>query len=196
MPKLIVFNNISLDGYFTDANNDMSWAHRNADEEWNRFTSENASGGGVLLFGRKTYDLMASFWPTKQAHEMMPAVAEGMNNLPKVVFSRTMDEAKWNNTRLVKGNIIEEVRKMKSEAGADRSGHDGSAADMVIMGSGTIVSQLTEARLIDEYQLVVHPIILGSGRTLFEGVTDKIALQRINARTFGNGNVLLNYAPA
>ena len=185
MRKLLVFNNITLDGYFTDSNSDMSWAHKNADEEWNKFTSENASGGGVLLFGRKTYDLMASFWPTEQARQMMPEVAEGMNNLPKVVFSRTMDKATWNNTKLVKENMVEEVRQMKSESG------DG----MVIMGSGTIVSQLTQARLIDEFQFIVHPLILGSGRTLFEGVPEQFRLKRINSRTFGNGNVLLTYVP-
>jgi dihydrofolate reductase len=183
MRKLIVFNNISLDGYFTDANSDMSWAHQNADEEWNKFTSENASGGGVLLFGRKTYDLMVSFWPTKQAYDMMPQVAEGMNNLPKVVFSRTMDKAEWNNTKLVKGNIVEEVSGMKSEPGDD----------MVIMGSGTIVSQLTQERLIDEYQIIVHPLVLGSGRTRFQGVKQQVPLKRVNSRTFGNGNVLLTY---
>ena len=183
MRRVMVFNNISLDGYFTDANNDMSWAHKNADEEWNKFTSENASGGGVLLFGRKTYDLMVSFWPTKQAYDMMPTVAEGMNNLPKVVFSRTMDQATWNNTKLVKGNLIEEVSRMKSEPGDD----------MVLMGSGTIVSQLTQARLIDEYQLVVHPLVLGRGRTLFEGVKEQLPLKRVNSRAFGNGNVLLTY---
>lgn len=183
MRKLMVFNNISLDGYFTDANSDMSWAHENADEEWNKFTSENASGGGVLLFGRKTYDLMVSFWPTKQAYDMMPEVAEGMNNLPKVVFSRTMDKAEWNNTKLVKGNIVEEVSRMKSEPGDD----------MVIMGSGTIVSQLTQERLIDEYQIIVHPLVLGSGRTLFQGVKQQVPLKRVNSRTFGNGNVLLTY---
>ena len=185
MRRLMVFNNISLDGYFTDSNSDMSWAHKNADEEWNKFTSENASGGGVLLFGRKTYDLMVSFWPTKQAYDMMPTVAEGMNNLPKVVFSRTMDKAEWNNTRLVKGNIVEEVSRMKSEPGDD----------MVIMGSGTIVSQLTQERLIDEYQIIVHPLVLGGGRTLFEGVKQPLPLKRVNSRSFGNGNVLLTYVP-
>jgi dihydrofolate reductase len=185
MRRLMVFNNISLDGYFTDANSDMSWAHKNADEEWNKFTSENASGGGVLLFGRKTYDLMVSFWPTKQAYDMMPEVAEGMNNLPKVVFSGTMDQAEWNNTKLVKDNIVEEVSRMKSESGDD----------MVIMGSGTIVSQLTQERLIDEYQLTVHPLVLGSGRTLFEGIKQLLPLKLVNSRTFGNGNVLLTYVP-
>ena len=183
MRRLMVFNNITLDGYFTDSNNDMSWAHQNADEEWNKFTAENASGGGVLLFGRKTYDLMASFWPTKLAYDMMPTVAEGMNNLPKVVFSRTMDQATWNNTKLVKDNLIAEVRQMKSEPGDN----------MVIMGSGTIVSQLTQEKLIDEYQFIVHPLVLGSGRTLFEGVKDRLPLQRTGSRTFNNGNVLLTY---
>ena len=184
MQRLIVFNNITLDGYFTDANNDMSWAHKNADDEWNKFAAENASGGGLLLFGRKTYDLMVSFWPTKQAHDMMPEVAEGMNNHRKVVFSRTMDKAEWNNTTLIKDNIVEEVKKMKSEPGEG----------MVILGSGTIVSQLTQARLIDEYQFIVHPLVLGSGRTLFEGVKDPLPLKRTNSRTFGNGNVLLTYS--
>src|ERR1044072_6196712 len=181
MRKLMVFNNISLDGYFTDANSDMSWAHKNADDEWNKFTSENASAGGVLLFGRKTYDLMVSFWPTKQANDTMTEVAEGMNNLPKIVFSRTMNKAEWNNTKLVNGNIVEEVSRLKSEPGDN----------MVIMGSGTIVSQLTQERLIDEYQFIVHPLVLGSGRTLFQGVKEQLPLKRVNSRTFGNGNVLL-----
>ena len=185
MRKLSVFNNVTLDGYFTDSQSDMSWAHKN-DPEWNSFTAENASGGGVLLFGRITYDLMASFWPTKQALEMMPTVAEQMNNLPKVVFSRTMDKPSWNNTRLVKNNIATEVRQMKKETGPG----------MVIMGSGTIVSQLTQEGLIDEYQIVVHPIILGSGRTMFEGVNDKVALRRTRTRTFDNGNVFVCYETA
>lgn len=182
MRKLIVFNNISLDGYFTDARGDMSWAHKN-DAEWNSFTSENASGGGVFVFGRITYDLMASFWPTRQALEMMPEVAAGMNNQPKIVFSKSMNEAAWNNTRLIKENIAAEVRTLKNEPGEN----------MVIMGSGTIVSQLTQERLIDEYQLVVHPIVLGKGRTLFEGVTDRLMLRQIKTRTFENGNVLVCY---
>lgn len=185
MRRLIVFNNVTLDGYFTDANGDMSWAHKN-DAEWNEFTAENAGGGGVLVFGRKTYDLMASFWPTAQAMQMMPEVAKGMNNLPKIVFSRTMKEATWNNTRLIKDNIAEEVRKLKNESG------DG----MVIMGSGTIVSQLSQERLIDEYQFVINPLVLGSGRTMFEGVKDKLALKRTNIRTFENGNVFVCYQPA
>lgn len=186
MRKLVVFNNVSLDGYFTDKNNDMSWAHRDlADAEWNTFTAENASGGGMLLFGRVTYDLMAGFWPTPLAAQMMPEVAEGMNNMPKVVFSRTMDKAAWNNTTLVKDDPASSVRKLKNQSGPD----------MVILGSGSIVAQLSRERLIDEYQFVVVPVVLGGGRTIFEGLKEKLALKLTQSRTFGNGNVFLCYEP-
>ena len=185
MRKLIAFENVTLDGYFTDKNNDMSWAHK-SDPEWNEFTAENAGGGGMLLFGRVTYEMMVSFWPTPAAMEMMPEVAEGMNNLKKVVFSKTLEEVTWKNTRLVKSDLVEEVKKMKQESGEG----------IVILGSGTIVSQLTEARLIDEYQLVYHPLVLGAGRTLFEGIKGKVDLKRTNSRTFENGSVVLSYTLA
>jgi len=184
MRKLLVFNNVTLDGYFVDMNGDMSWAHKD-DAEWNAFVAENASGGGQLIFGRVTYDLMAGFWPTPFAIETMPAVAAGMNSMPKVVFSRTMDKASWNNTKLVKDDIAAEVRKLKEEPGEG----------MVILGSGSIVSQLAQEGLIDEFQIVVHPIILGGGRTMFEGVKEKLNLKLTKTRAFGNGNVLLCYEP-
>src|SRR5690349_15098515 len=96
MRKLIVFNHVSLDGYFVDRNSDMSWAKADhQDPEWDAFVAGNASGGGVLVFGRITYEMMASFWPTPFAIENMPTIAKGMNNLPKVVFSRTLDRASW-----------------------------------------------------------------------------------------------------
>ena len=184
MRKLRVFNNVSLDGYFTDAHGDMSWAHRQ-DEEWNAFASENAGGGGVLLFGRITYELMTAFWPTPAAFETMPIVAERMSAMRKVVFSSTLEMPSWENTEVVDGDIEGAVRRMKAEPGPD----------MVILGSGTIVSQLTEARLIDEYQVVVTPVILGSGRTMFDGVREKVALSLTGTRAFGNGNVVLWYEP-
>jgi dihydrofolate reductase len=184
MRRLTVFNNVSLDGYFTDANGDMSWAHNN-DAEWNAFAAENASGGGALLLGRITYELMASFWPTPQATKTMPEVAKGMNSMPKVVVSRTLREPAWSNTTIVKSDLAAAVRKMKQEPGPD----------MAILGSGSIVSQLAQAGLIDEFQIVLHPIVLGEGRTLFEGVKEKLRLKRTKSRTFGNGNVLACYAP-
>jgi dihydrofolate reductase len=114
MPKLVAYNAVSLDGYFTDANGDMSWAHKK-DPEWQAFVSENARGGGQLLFGRITYDLMASFWPTPLAAQSNPAVAERMNSLRKFVFSTTLDKVSWNNTTLLKGDLTTEVRKLKQQ---------------------------------------------------------------------------------
>jgi dihydrofolate reductase len=184
MRRLIAFEQVSLDGFFVDAEGDMSWAHKR-DPEWNAFAASNASGDAALLFGRVTYEMMASFWPTPAAMETMPAVAEGMNNMPKVVFSRTLEKASWKNTKLVKGDIVAEVRRMKKESGTG----------MAILGSGTIVSQLAQAGLIDEFQIVVNPIVLGKGRTLFEGVKEKLALKLIKTRAFGNGNVVLYYEP-
>ena len=186
MRKLVVFNQVSLDGYFADANGDMSFAHNdNQDAEWDAFVAGNASGGGMLLFGRITYELMASFWPTPFAAEHMPVVAERMNNLPKVVFSRTLDKVSWNNTKLVKGDIIDEIRKMKKDPGKD----------IAILGSGSILSQLAPHGLIDEYQIVVNPVALGKGRTMFDGIKEKVHLKLTKTRTFGNGNVLLCYEP-
>jgi len=184
MQKLIVFNHVSLDGFFTDLSGDMSWAHKQ-DAEWDAFTEANAASGGVLLFGRVTYDLMASYWPTPAALKQFPLVAKRMNGLPKVVFSRTMSKASWQNTELVKVDIAAAVRKLKQATGPG----------MVIFGSGTIVSQLTEERLIDAYQIVVDPIILGKGRTLFEGLKEKMPLKLTESRIFGNGNALLTYEP-
>lgn len=185
MRKLIVFNQVSLDGYFTDAKGDMSWAHKQ-DPEWLAFIDENAQGGGEALFGRKTYELMASYWPTPLAMQQAPVVAKAINEMPKVVFSKTLKKADWNNTRLVKRGLAAEVRKMKNEDGPD----------IVIMGSGSIVSQLAQEGLIDEYQIVVNPIVLGKGRTLFEGVKKKFGLNLTKTRTFKNGNVLMTYEPA
>jgi dihydrofolate reductase len=185
MRNLLVFNQVSLDGFIADANGDMRWAHKD-DAEWRAFTEGNASSGGELLFGRVTYDLMAGYWPTPMALEANHAVAEHMNNLPKVVFSRTMQKAAWNNTRLVNGDIAAAVRKMKEEPGPG----------MVILGSASIVSQLAPEGLIDEYQLVVNPLVLGKGKSMFAGVAPALALKLANTRIFQNGNVLLSYRPA
>lgn len=184
MRKILVFNSITADGYFTDKNGDMSWAHKQ-DPEWAEFVADNSKPGGELLFGRITYEMMAGFWPTPAAAEQFPEVAEQMNKLPKVVFSRTLDKVSWENTRLLKGNLADEVRKLKRESGSG----------MVILGSGSIISQLALENVIDEYQMVVNPIIVGEGRTMFEGVKDKLNLKLTNSRVFKNGNVVLTYQP-
>ena len=185
MPKLVVYNAMSLDGYFTDAKGDMSWAHKQ-DPEWQAFVKENASGGGQLLFGRITYELMAGFWSTQAALQSNPVVAERLNALPKFVCSTTLAQATWNNTTLLKGDLTAEVRKLKQQAGAD----------IVVMGSGSVVAQLAEAGLIDEYQIVLNPLVVGQGRTLFEGVQRKLPMKLAKSRPFANGNVVLFYEPA
>src|SRR4051812_49345929 len=182
MRNLNVFNNISLDGFISDARGDMSWAHQQ-DPEWLAFTNENASGEGAFLFGRATYEMMASYWPTPAARQAMPEVAARMNGSQKIVCSRTLEQPAWQNTRLLKGDLVTEVRKLKQEAGPG----------LLIMGSGSIVAQLSQARLIDSYQLVVHPLVLGGGTSLFSGLEDRLDLKLTKSRAFGNGRVVLWY---
>jgi dihydrofolate reductase len=186
MRKLIVFNHVSLDGYFVDASGTMYWAKtRKDDAEWNAFVEQNASGNGPLLFGRKTYELMVRYWPTPMAKEHDAAIADRMNKLPKVVFSRTLNDVSWSNTKLVKGDLVSEVGRMK----------EGSGDGLTILGSGTLVAQLSDAGLIDEYHVVVNPLVLGKGRTMFEGMKDRLDLKPVTSRTFGNGCVYLVYEP-
>lgn len=182
MAKSVVYNGVSLDGFFTDATGDMSWAHKR-DPEWQAFVSENAAGGGRLLFGRVTYELMARFWPTPLAAQSNPIVAERMNGLEKFVFSRTLEKADWSNTTLLKGELTAQVRQLKQQPGPN----------IVIMGSGSVVAQLADAGLVDEYQIVLNPLVLGNGRTLFEDVKNKLPLKLTNSRAFENGNVVLFY---
>jgi len=185
MRRLLAFNHVSVDGYFVDGRGDMSWARANSDDtEWNAFVAANAVGQGPLLFGRVTYDLMAGYWPTPMARHH-GSVAESMNSRPKVVFSRTLKEASWANTRLMSGDLCEEVRRMKLEEGEG----------MTIFGSGIVIAQLAGEGLIDEYQFVLNPIVLGAGRTTFEGVSKRLAMKQTGCRAFTNGNVLLTYVP-
>ncbi|HTL34527.1 MAG TPA: dihydrofolate reductase family protein [Kofleriaceae bacterium] len=183
MRKVSVFNSVSLDGYFTDARGDMSWAHKNAnDPEWQRFTNDNAAGGGTLLFGRKTYEMMKSFWPTPQAKQQMPKVAEVMTTSEKIVFSKTLKDPGWQNVKVISDDLVSTIVKLKAS--------DGSP--MVIMGSGTLITQLAKAGLVDEFQIIVVPVVLGSGRTMFEG-NEQTWLKLVSTRKFNNGNTLLHY---
>jgi len=185
MRRLVVFNNITLDGFFTDANGQIAWAHKGNDKEYNDFVAENAKGGDTLILGRKTYQELASFWPTEQAKKTMPEAAEGMNRMRKLVFSKSLNDATWSNTTLLKGDIAEEVRRVKQEAGGD----------IAILGSGSIVSALAQQGLIDEYQVVVNPVVIGKGRTMFDRIRSNMDLQLTKSRVFGNGKVYLCYEP-
>lgn len=187
MRSLTVFNNITLDGYFSGVDGNFSWAHdpeiAAPDPEFDAFVAGNASSGGELLFGRKTYEMMAGYWPSPMARDNDPVVAERMNALPKVVFSRSLANASWNNTRLVASDLVAAVRQMKSEPG------DG----MVVLGSGSIVAQLAAAGLVDAFQFVIQPVVLGAGRTMFEGVPGPLGFKLTASRAFPSGRVLLDY---
>ena len=184
MRKLFLFDLVTLDGYFEGPDRDISW--HNVDEEFNAYAVDMLNSVDLLLFGRVTYDLMAGFWPTAAAKKDDPIVAERMNSLPKMVFSRTLAKAEWNNTKLVKEHIGEETKKMKALPGKD----------IALLGSGSILSQFAQDGLIDEYRIMVNPIVLGSGSPLFSGIKDRLDLKLLDARTFRNGNVLLRYQPA
>jgi dihydrofolate reductase len=187
MPRLSVFNSVSLDGYFASANGDIGWTHQSApDSDWDRYVAGNASGGGAMVFGRKTYDMMVQYWPTPQAMKTNREVAEGMNRMPKYVFSRTLDRPSWTNTTVLKGDPVEAMRKAKKDGGPD----------MVILGSGSIIPPLVDAGLVDALTMVVVPIVLGTGRTMFEGVRRQPRLVADGKpRSFANGNVVLSYRP-
>ena len=185
MRKVIMFNLMTIDGFFEGANHDISW--HNVDAEFNDYAiNEMFPSSDLLLFGRVTYELMAGFWPTAEALKDDPIVAGKMNSSAKVVFSRTLNKAEWNNTRLVKDNMEEEVRKLKGQPGKD----------IALLGSGSIVSQLAQRGLIDEYRIMVNPIALGQGTPLFKDIKDRLDMKLLRTRTFCNGNVLLCYAPA
>jgi dihydrofolate reductase len=184
MRRLAVFNNVSLDGFIADAAGDMGWAHRD-DEEWSEFVRGNAAGDSELLFGRITYELMASYWPTPMARRNDPDVAARMNAAAKVVFSRTLARVAWENTRLVRSDMVGEVARMKAASGPD----------LVILGSGQIVAQLADAGLVDRLQLAVHPIVLGAGKPAL-AVRRRLDLRRTDVRPFANGVVVLSYQRA
>ena len=139
-----------------------------------------------ITFGWPSASSRHGFWPTPLAAQSNPIVVERMNGLQKYVFSRTLEQAAWSNTTLLKGELTAEVRKLKLQPGPN----------VVIMGSGSIVAQLADAGLVDEYQIVLNPVVVGSGRTLFEGVKNRLPLHLAKSRAFGNGNVVLFYEPA
>jgi len=183
MRRLSAFVFVTLDGYFSGPGGDISW-HRHGAEE-GEYSAESLRSGNTLLFGRVTYQLMASYWPTPLAKQNDPIVARGMNDAEKVVFSRTLAKADWAGTTLVKGSLEEEVRKLKKSSGKE----------MTLLGSGSILTQLVRHGLVDEVQIMVDPVVLGTGTSLFAGIGRKLDLKLTSTRTFKSGVVLHGYQP-
>jgi dihydrofolate reductase len=184
MRKIFLFMMVSLDGFFEGPNGDVSW--HNVDDEFNEFAVQQLNEVDTLLFGRKTYQGMASYWPTKAARRNDPVVAGLMNSTPKIVISKTLETVEWENTRLVKENVIEEISKLKKQLGKD----------IAIFGSANLTVTLMEAGLVDEYRVMVNPLALGDGKSLFIGLTHKLNLKLLKTKPFKSGNVLLHYEPA
>lgn len=181
MRKLIMWNLISLDGYFEGVKNwDLPWHERVWDKELERFSLDQLQSADMLVFGRVTYEGMAAYWKTAKG-----AVAEYMNSLPKVVCSRTLQSAHWNNTLLVKDNVAGEVARLKQQG-------DGN---MFVFGSADLSKVLITAKLFDEYRIGIAPVIHGDGRLLFNDGLPPQGLQFLEARPLSTGCVILRYQP-
>ena len=185
MRNLFSFNMMSLDGFFEGSQPwDLNW--HNTDEEFNEFAIEQMKTIDTLMFGRKTYEGMAGYWASEDALKDDPTVAGQMNSVPKLVISRTLSKADWNNTRLIKDNIAEEILKLKQQPGND----------LAIFGSADLLSTLMQMDLVDEHRVMINPVILGKGTPLFKNVEDQTKLKLLKSRPFQSGNILLYYSPA
>ncbi len=187
MRKVIVSMNMTLDGYMAGPQCELDWHFRCWNEEMAMTTSELLGRADTILLGRITYDAMARYWSAKigDLHSSREDIdfADMMNRYTKVVFSRSLTTPIWNNSRLVKGNIAKEIRLLKDQPGRD----------MITYGSGQIVDSLVRQKLVDEFQIWMHPVAIGRGKALFRELQHSIPLQLSQTRTFSTGVVLLFY---
>jgi dihydrofolate reductase len=198
MRRIVMFNWLTADGYFAAPDGNLNWVV--PDDEQATAAAAGIAGVDTVLFGRRTYELFEGFWrhalddaagvpdphrPGARSPEHR-TIAVALNEMTKLVFSRTLKEVTWRNARLVRDLDPREIEAMKRQPGKD----------MMIFGSGSIVSQLTEARLIDEYQLAVCPVFIGNGRPLLSGVSTTVKLDLAESRRLPSGDVLLRYVRA
>lgn len=184
MKEITAFVFITLDGYYKGPDEDISW-HKHGMEE-SEFSAENLKTGNILLFGRKTYEMMASFWPTQTALDMYPVVAQGMNSAEKIVFSKTLQTPSWGPVKVISENLIDEMRRLKQL----------SSRNMTLLGSGEILKQFAAAGLIDKYQIMVDPVAIGHGESIFKGINPALSLKLTGTRAFRDGCVLMEYVPS
>lgn len=177
MRKVVLSMMVSLDGYIEGQNDDIYW--HVWDDEMSEYMLTFFDSVDTFIYGRKSYELMLSYWPAQSGK-----FADIMNSTNKIVFSRTLKEVSWN-ARLVNGNLVEEVSKLKRQQGKD----------LVLFAGADIASGFIENNLIDEYRLIVNPVVLGSGTPLFKNIDEKIGLKLISSRKFDCGNILLKYEP-
>lgn len=181
MRRLIMWNMMTLDGYFEGPDHDIGWLETGWGEELEAFSIEQGKAAGALLFGRTTYDLMASHWSSAEG-----TIADFMNALPKIVASRSMKKADWNNTSLIGDDIVGEVAKLKQEPGKD----------IYLFGSAKLAAALAQDGLFDEIRIGVNPVVLGAGTLLFRNWPEGLKLELVESRTLKTGVVLVFYRPA
>ena len=189
MRKVVVSEFVSLDGVMEDP----GWTFQFASEEQEKFKFDELSASDALLLGRVTYEGFAAAWPHMMEQYRGPRraalgeYADMMNGYPKYVVSTTLEETlEWNNSRLIKGNIAEEVLRLKQQPGKN----------VLIFGSADLVHTLMQHDLIDEYRLMVFPVVVGSGKRLFKDGSDTTVLRLVETKRFGSGVVVLSYQPA
>lgn len=184
MRKLVVYNSITLDGYYAGPDGEIDWMMHDPEVEQ---AAHGRMNPDTVLFGRETYQMFESFWPQMADNPNAPEGARNMarelNGMTKLVCSSTLTETNWINSRLIRGMLAEEAAKLKQ----------GDGPDITIFGSGSVVRQLAEAGLIDEFLLVVTPVAIGAGRTLFEQVK-RCSFKLLYSQSFRSGIVLLHYA--
>lgn len=179
MRKLIVWNMMTLDGFFEGPNPwEIDWHEYVWGDELEAFSLAQGQEAGAVLFGRKTYEGMAAHWMSAEGE-----VAEFMNEIPKLVFSNTLEAAEWRNTRLVRGRAEDELPRLKEESGKD----------LFIFGSAELTDALTQRGLVDEYRVALNPLLLGGGNPLFKPSDARIRLQLLEARPMATGVVILRY---
>jgi dihydrofolate reductase len=183
MRKIVASAWVTLDGVF-DADTMGQWFNPYHSDERSEYIRASVSGSGALLVGRTTYEMLAAYWPHQKNDDNGPA--SSINSMPKYVVSSTLREAHWNNSTIIKENIIEEIKRLKQQPGGD----------ILIPGSASLVHALMKTDLIDEYQFLVQPIIVGSGKRFFKDGMVTPRLKLVKTKTFRLGVILLCYQPA
>jgi dihydrofolate reductase len=181
MRKLFWQMSVTLDGFMEGPNRELDHTAGVEDAEFGRYATEMLNSIDAMLLGRKTYQLFEGYWPSATGPD-----AERMNELAKVVFSRTLEKVEWNNSRLLRENVAEEVARLKEEPGKD----------LALFGSAELASTLIAEGLIDEYRIFLTPYVLGGGMPMFKGISDGMALRLLNATTWSSGTVALFYENA
>ena len=183
MRKIIFQVAVSLDGYFEGPNNELDW--HNVEEQFNHYAIEFLRSLDLLLFGRTNYQMMEAYWTTRQAKKDDPVVAGFMNSLPKIVFSKQLHHVTWENTKLINDHVEEEIKQLKNMPGKN----------IAIFGGSDFVTSIIPSGLIDEYRIMVCPVFLGGGKTLFGGIRERLQLDLEKTEKFKSGNIMLYYRP-